>query len=108
MNDILSERKGTRKFKRLSRWNSLDSTLISKNNRFAKYSEEIGTGGAKLDLTFFKLKNHVYPLNMFGKLVKTIMLEDLTVLSRQDVENHIYYLEVSPEKDKVRLYKEIT
>jgi len=107
MNDVLKERKGNRTFQRISRWNSIDSTLISKNNRFAKYADKIGTGDAKLDLTYFKLKSHMYPLNMFGKLMETIMLEDLSVLSRQDVENNIYYLEISPEKDKVRLYKEI-
>ena len=108
MQQIIKERGGTRMFERVSRWNVVDYTIISNRNRFAQYADNAGTGTDKLTLTFFKLRNHTYPLNRFAKLVDKIQLEDLSVLSRQDTETGIFYIEVSPEKDKVRLYKEIT
>ena len=107
MEQFIKERKGNRTFERISRWNLLDSTIIADRNRFAKYADNAGNKGEKLVLTYFRLRSHTYPLNMFGKLVDVIELEDHSIISRQNVENNIYYLEISPDKNKVRLYKEI-
>ena len=86
----------------------IDYTIISKNNRFAQYADDADSGKDKLAFTYFKLRNHTYPLNMFGKLMKAIELEDHSIISRQSVENCVYFLELSSDKSKVRLYKEIT
>lgn len=105
MEEYIKERNGSRRFVRISRWNAIDYTIISKNNRFAQYADDAGSGKDKLAFTYFKLRNHTYPLNMFGKLVKSIELEDHTKISRQNVEDNNYFLEVSPDKTKVRVYK---
>lgn len=105
---VLKTLDGSRKFERISRWNLIDYTIISKSNRFVKYADVDDFGKNKLSLTFFKLRNHTYPLNMFAKLVTPIQLEDRSVLTRQNVENDVYYMEVNSNKDKVRLYKEVT
>lgn len=107
MNDTILEKNGTRKFEMISRWNAIDYTIISDNNRFAKYADNYGNKNEKLTLTFFKVRNHTYPLNMFAKLMEPIQLEDRSVLSRQSTENDSYYLEINSAKDKVRVYKEI-
>ena len=107
MIEPIKEQNGDRLFERVSRWNVLNYTIISDHNRFAKYADNAGNKNERLTLTYFKLRNHHYPLNQYGKLVAPIRLEDNSILSRQDVENEVYYLEVNPTKDKVRLYKEI-
>lgn len=103
---MIKERNGGRRFERISRWNSLDYTLIADKNKFAKYADNTGTN-QKLTLTFFRLGSRRYPLNMFSKLVKPIHLEDFSTITRQSVEDSVYYLEINPEKDKVRLYREV-
>lgn len=105
MGKILNERNGSRRFERISRWNALDYTCITDNNKHAKYADNAGTG-QRLTLTYFRLGTHVYPLKMFSKSAK-IMLEDFATLSRQNIEDSTYYLEVNTEKDKVRLYREL-
>ena len=105
MEEFIKERNGGRRFERISRWNLIDYTIISKNNRFAQYADDADSGKDKLAFTYFKLRNHTYPLNMFGKLMESIELEDHTKISRQNVEDNNYFLEVSPDKTKVRVYK---
>lgn len=106
--EAIKEVNGSRKFERVSRWNVLNYTIISDHNRFAKYADNAGNKNEKLTLTYFKLRNQHYPLNKYGKLVTPIQLEDHSILSRQDVEDGIFYLEINATKDKVRLYREIT
>ena len=106
--EAVKEVNGSRKFERVSRWNVLNYTIISDHNRFAKYADNAGNKNEKLTLTYFKLRNQHYPLNKYGKLATPIQLEDHSILSRQDVEDGIFYLEINATKDKVRLYREIT
>lgn len=107
-NKIFKERNGGRMFERVSRWGVIDYTIVTKRNRFAKYGDDFDGKKDKYNLTYFELRKHMYPVNMFEKLAKCIELEDHSLLSRQSVENNQYFLEISPKKDKVRLYKEIT
>jgi len=106
MSSLVKERNGGRRFERISRWNNLDYTIIADNNRFAKYADNAGTG-KKLTLTYFRWKNQRYPFNMFGKLIKPMVLEDFSTISRQSVEDCKVFLEVNATKDKVRLYREV-
>ena len=53
MGKVLRERHGIRQFEKLTRWNTLDYTLISRNSTFAKYSDDPDSKGAKLCLTRF-------------------------------------------------------
>ena len=69
---------------------------------------KIQLNNAAMELTGWEAEMKIdIRFNKEGKKITPIMLEDLSTLSRQDVENHVYYLEISPEKDKVRLYKEV-
>lgn len=104
---IFKERNGGRVFERISRWSVIDYTIVSKRNRFAKYGDDFDGKKDKYNLTYFKLRNHTYPVNVFGKLIEYIELEDHSLISRQSIEDSHYFLEINPEKDKVRLYKEI-
>ena len=105
MSKVLRERNGTRQFEKLSRWNTLDYTLISRNSIFAKYSDDPNSKGAKLCLTRFIFQNNWQPLNRYHKVDKPIMLSDLTVLSRQDSDNPDIWLEMG--EDKIRVYREV-
>jgi len=107
MAESLKEKTGTRRFERISGWNLLDYTIIADRNRFAPYADNFGKKYEKLTLTYFRLRGRTYPLNMFGKLVDPVVLEDYTKLSRQNVEETTYYLEINSTKDKVRVYREV-
>lgn len=105
MSKILREKNGTRQFEKLTRWNTLDYTLVSRKSIFAKYADNLNSNDAKLCLTRFIFQNTWQPFNRYHKVDKPVMLSDLTVLSRQDSENPDMWLEVGD--DKVRVYKEV-
>ena len=96
MGKVLRERNGTRQFEKLTRWNTLDYTLISRNSTFAKYAD---------DPCSIVFQNTWQPFNRYHKVDKPIMLSDLTVLSRQDSDNPDIWLEVGT--DKIRVYREV-
>ena len=106
MPTIVEEKNGTRKFERITCWNKIDETLITRKSIHAPYADNPDSKGEKLFLTYFKLNNHITPLNKFGKLMTAVTLSDRSVISRQDTETG-YFMEVNSSKDKVRLYKEI-
>ena len=103
---MIKEKDGIRYFERISRWNAIDYTVVSRNNRFAEYSDNYHTKDTKLNLTCFKYSNQTYPLEKFTKLAEPIILEDRTSLYRVDPETKTY-LELSGDKEKIRLYKEV-
>lgn len=103
---MLQERNGTRKFEKLSRWNSIAYTTITDKSVFAPYAESGSNGGAKLWLNYFVVKGQTYPMGRFKKVDTPVMLDDLTQLVKHDAENALW-LEVDEVNEKVRLYKEI-
>lgn len=106
-NNIIGERFGDRKFERLSRWNLIDYTLISRNNRLAQFADNYGDKNAsKLNLTCFKFGAKVYALKQFSKFDDPIILSDHSSISRIDSTNNMM-LEVNSDKTKVRLYREV-
>ena len=106
MATLLNEKNGDRKFERLSRWNTLDYTLISRNNQFAAYADNYNSSDAKLNLTCFHVGTTLYPLRRFGKLDKPVSLDELSTISRYDPVTG-FYLEINSDKSKVRLYREV-
>lgn len=104
---LSKELKGDRVFERICNWNVIDYTVISKRNRLAKYADDPNAGD-RLNLTFFSIRGNKYAINQYAKLVDPIVLEDFTVLSRQDTERGEYYLAVNETKDRVRVYREVT
>lgn len=106
MAKIISEKNGTRKFTRYSRWNAVDYTIISKNHRFAQYADASQGDQAKLNLTYFRIGNTLYPLRKFARFDTPIILEDLSAISRIDPELGLL-LELNADKTQVRLYKEV-
>ncbi len=107
MAKLISEMNGTRKFELLSRWNSLEYTLISRNSKFAQYADNYRSNAEKLNFTYFKLRNTIYPLNKFARFDQSIVLSDFSTISRIDTETNLL-LEITDDKRKVRLLKEIT
>lgn len=107
MAKILKESNGIRLFERLSQWNALDDTIISKSNRMAKYADSSGSNEPKLWITCFKYSGKTYPINRYAKISPMISLTDYSVLARQDVEDSKYFIEFNPSRDKVRLYREV-
>lgn len=107
MTKLISEMNGTRKFELLSRWNTLEYTLISRSSKFAPYSDNYNSHANKLNFTFFKVRNVIYPLNKFARFDQPILLDDFSTISRIDTETGIL-LEINDDKSKVRLLKEIT
>ena len=105
MGKILSERKGDRRFERLGRWNTLEYTVISRENRFAQYADNYNSDNVKLNITTFKHNNEVYPFSRF-KRVMAIDLDDFSRIVMKDDEDNLW-LEVSPDREKVRLYREV-
>ena len=101
----IKERNGSRVFEKLSGWNTIDYTIISDRNRLAKYADNAGSKTEKLTLTFFRIRKQVHPLPKYRKLVTPIQLEDFSNLTRQDVEDGTYFLELSKDKEKARLWK---
>lgn len=106
MAKLISEMNGTRKFELLSRWNSLEYTLISRNSKFAQYADNYHSNAEKLNFTYFKLRNTIYPLNKFARFDQSIVLSDFSTISRIDTETNLL-LEITDDKRKVRLLKEI-
>lgn len=106
MGKQLRERNGSRIFERAGGWNAIDYTVITRSNKFAQYADNYDSKADKLNLTCFKYSNHITPLNRFARLVNNITLEDFSVISRQDTEG-CYWMEISPDKRKVRLYREV-
>ena len=104
----LEEKNGNRRFERVSRWNVLNDTIISKHNRMVEYADEADKGKDKLWITCFTYSGKTYPIRRYATISPTIVLSDRTVLSRQDVEDNRFFLEVNSEKNKVRLYREVT
>lgn len=104
---MIKERKGSRCFEKMSRWNSLEFDTISKRSSLAKYADASNSDSARLFITYFERDGKKYPINRFEKLNPPVMLEDLTRLSLRDTESD-YWLEINQDKDKVRVYKEIT
>ena len=107
MTKIISEKNGTRKFTRYSRWNVIDYTIISKKHRFAQYADDTSGNPDRLNLTYFHVGTTMYPLRKFAKFDAPIVLDDLSTISRIDPETGML-LEINADKTQVRLYKEIT
>ena len=106
MTNTVKAKNASRKFERISRWNSLEYTLVSRNNNYAQYADNFHSNDKKLNLTCFRLGTHHYPLNMFGKLSAPIALEDLGTISRVSPELGLF-LELNSDKTKVRIYREV-
>lgn len=104
---VLQEKKGTRKFEKISRWNVLSYTTITRNNANAKYADNADSKNDKLFLTYFRLDNTVFPFRRFEKVAEPVMLSDLTRLVMKDSESNMW-LEINATKDKVRMYKEVS
>lgn len=107
MDNIFSEKNGTRKFERISRWNAIDYTIISRSNRLAQYADNYDSKDVRLNITCFKYGAKVYALKKFARFDTPIILEDRSTLSRLDTEDNLY-LEINGLKTKVRLYREVT
>lgn len=105
MVNYIKERNGSRMFEKISGWNTIDYTIISDRNRLAKYADNAGSKTEKLTLTFFRIRKQVHPLPKYGKLVTPIQLEDFSILTRQDIEDGNYFLELNADKEKARLWK---
>lgn len=105
MGKSFTERNGTRNFTKISQWNALDHTTISRKHRFAQYADNYSSKDQTLNITVFKVGTIIYPLGRFGKLSGNIMLDNFTVISRYDPETKIY-LALNEDRTKVRLYKE--
>lgn len=103
---MIKERNGNRQFEKMSRWNSLEYSIITPNNANAKYADNVGSGNKKLFITYFKRDSQIYPINRFEKLETPVMLEDLSRLVMRDTESD-YWLELDSNKEKIRVYKEI-
>ena len=102
---IYKERHG-RKFRCLGRWSELEDTIISNNNRFAKYATITGNSG-KLWITYFTCQNKTYPYPRFADLDQKMILEDFTILSKYDTEDSTLFLAVDNKSHKIKLYKEV-
>lgn len=103
---MLTERNGTRKFEKISRWNTIKYTTITDKSTYKQYAEPSSSTGAKLWLNYFSIRDQWYPLRKFQKLDTPVMLSDLTRLSMHDPESGLW-LEVDEDKEKIRVYKEI-
>lgn len=103
---MIKERNGVRMFEKMSRWNTLEYSIITPKNINAKYADNANSGNKNLFITYFKRDGKIYPINRFEKLDAPVMLEDLSRLVMRDTESE-YWLEVDKSKDKVRVYKEI-
>lgn len=103
---LLSEKNGTRKFEQVSRWNTLEYTIISRVSKFAAYADNYASSDGKLNFTFFKIRNTIYPLNKFAKFDQPILLDDFSSISRIDTETGLL-LEINEDKSKVRLLREV-
>lgn len=103
---VLTERKGTRKFERLSKWHILSDTNITRNSSNAKYASDTNRNSDKLILTYFKLDTVIYPIGRFEKLSSPIMLSDLSRIVMKDTESNLM-LEMNETKNKVRIYQEV-
>lgn len=101
---MLTERNGTRKFEKISRWNTIKYTTITDKSTYKQYAEPSSSTGAKLWLNYFSIRDQWYPLRKFQKLDTPVMLSDLTRLSMRDGD---LWLEVDEQNEKVRVYQEI-
>ena len=106
MGKVLSERHSSRKFERASRWNTIEYTIVSRKNRFAEFADNYDDGSDKLNMTWFKVNNTMFPVNRFIRLESNIILDDYSTLTRQDPETHMF-LEFNKDKSKVRVYNEV-
>ena len=104
---MVKERNGKRQFEKMSRWNSLEDSIITPNNANAKYADKIGSGNKSLFITYFKRDGKIFPINRFEKLDTPVMLEDLSRLTMRDTESN-YWLEINEDKSKIRVYKEVS
>ena len=107
MANIIVTKDGGRKFERISRWNIIEYTIVTRKSIHAPYTDNIGSNDDKLFLTYFKRNNHITPLYKHAVLVPPIVLSDGAILSRCDPETGCY-LEVASDNKKVRMYKEVT
>lgn len=103
---MVKERNGSRVFEKMSRWNSLEDSIITPNNANAKYADNAGSGNKNLFITYFKRDGKIFPINRFKKLDAPIMLEDLSRITMKDTESD-YWIEINETKDKVRVYREV-
>lgn len=103
---MVRERNGARFFEKMSRWNSLEYSLISPRNVNAKYADNHENGCKQLPITYFRRGGKMYPLKRFRKLDKPIVLEDFSVISMKDTGSD-FWLEVDEKADKIRVYQEI-
>ena len=103
---MLLERNGSRQFEKISRWNKMIFTTISRKSIYAPFAEPNSNGGAKLWFNYFIAKDQTFPLRKFKKLDTPVMLNDLTRLTMCDPDAGLW-LEVDEENEKVRLYQEI-
>ena len=103
---MVKERNGRRSFEKMSRWNSLEYSLVSPRNVNAKYADNPNSGCRQLSITFFRRNGKIYPLKRFKQLDKPIVLEDFSVITMKDTESD-YWLEIDKDADKIRVYEEI-
>lgn len=103
---MVKELKGDRQFEKLTRWNTLEDTIISNKNKNAPYGDVVNGNTEKLFLTYFVLKGKQIPIKRFGKVAPPLVLEDLSIISGYDPETQ-YYLEVDKDNRKIRVWKEI-
>lgn len=106
MANAIRERNGSRVFEKMSRWNTLEYTTISRKSTLAKYADPSSSDGARLFITYFIRDDKKFPINRFEKLNPPVMLEDLTRLTLKDTESD-YWLEINPDNDKIRVYREV-
>lgn len=106
MGKIVSEKNGTRKFERIGRWTSLEYTRVSRNSKFAKYADNYNSDHIKLNLTGFKHYNEFKPFNRYKPISEPVKLDDLCRLVMRNEDDNTW-LEMSSDREKVRLYREV-
>ena len=102
---MLEERNGSRHFERISRWNRVMYTTISRKSTYAPYAEPDSNKGDKLWFNYFVVKAQTIPIRQFQKLDNPVILDDRTCLSMKDPNSDLW-LEVDAVNEKVRLYQE--
>jgi cyanate lyase len=103
----LTEKNGIRRFERISRWHTLTDTIISKHNRMVAYADEADKGKDRLWITCFVHGSKTFPIRRYAAISPAIVLSDRSVLSRQDIEDDSFFIEINSDNSQVRLYKEI-
>ena len=75
----LTEKNGNRRFERVSRWNVLTDTIISKHNRMAAYADDTDKGKDKLWITCFTYSGKTLPIRRYAMISPMITLSDRSI-----------------------------